>query len=300
MCQQSKLTRVTITRMVHRQNEGDESVTMDTTTALLKDSLIASLSAVNNKSPKNKQEPGVESSTASSSPLDSSLHPSPSTISGPVYSPIAIDLNYTTLPRLPGCKPLHYDSLEEIGVSAKAVASTSVGTSNSNASGHVSFETVEIRRYPMILGDNPSCRYGCPVSLGWEYEEIPTISVDDYEDYRMKQRPRRQGKQLYQLILNYYQRKDIFGRMGLDRNELKQREREMLKIQRQRSRTAMMSPLFKVEDVARSVGRKVQRAFVKRRQRHSEEVEHHNENEGAYDHSANRQHSHCDHVLVFE
>ena len=270
MCQQPKLTRL-ITRMVHRQND-DTSATMETT-ALLKDSLIASLSSVNtNKSLRNEQEPRVDSSTASSSP-DSSLHPSP-TISGPV-SPLEIDLDYATLPRLPACKPLHLDSLEEVNVSVNTVASTAVGTSN-NKSSHVSFENVEIRRYPMILGDNPSCRCGCPVSLGWEYEEIPTISVDDYEDYRIKHRPRRQGKQLYQLILNYYQRQDIFGRMGLDPIELKQRGREMLKIQRQRKHTAIMSPLFKVEDVARSAGRKVQRAFLKRHRHHaSEDEEHH-------------------------
>jgi hypothetical protein len=194
---------------------------------------------------------------------------------------------------------LHYDSAEEIGISAKAVASTAVGTPSNTAIGHVSFENVEIRRYPMILGDNPSCRYGCPVSLGWEHEETPTTSVDDYEDYRIKHRPRRQGKQLCQLILNYCQRKDIFLRMGLDSGELKQREQEMLKIQRQRKRTAIMSPLFKVEDVLRSVGRKVQQAFVKRHPRYHGEVEHHNKNEDAYDHT-NRQHSHCEDALVFE
>jgi hypothetical protein len=299
MCRQTKLSRA---RMVHRQENDNESATTMEDTALLKDSLIASLSAVNkNKSLRNEEELEVGSSTASSSP-DSSLHPR-SPISGPVC-PLAIDLvvlDYgvgTLLPRglVPECKPLH-DSLEEVGVSVKAaVASTAVGTSNKSR--HVSFENVEIRRYPMILGDNPSCRCGCPVSLGWEYdEELPTISVDDYELYRKKHR-RREGKQLYQLILNYYQRQDIFGRMGLDPSELKQREREMLKIQRQRQHTAIMSPLFKVEDVVRSAGRKVQRAFLKRH-RHHREDEQHNENEDAHDYT-NRRHPHSAHVSVFE
>jgi hypothetical protein len=174
MCQQPKLTPRT-TMVLHRQENGnDESTaTMDIGALLVKDhSLIASLSAVKknkNKSlRKEEEEPRVDSSTASSSP-DSSLHSSPTTtISGPVYPPIAVELllDYATLPRLPACKPLH-DSLEqEIGV--VAASTDGVGTSNTikSSSRHVSFENVEIRRYPMILGDNPSCRCGCPVSLG--------------------------------------------------------------------------------------------------------------------------------------
>lgn len=257
---------------------------MGTTGALLKDSLFASLSTVNTKkSLRNELEPRVDASTASSSP-DSSLHSPSPTISGPVY-PIESNLDYASLPRLTACKPLHYASLEEVAISVNLMAGTAVGLSKNKSRRHVRFENIEIRRYPMILGDNPSCRYGCPVSLGWEYEAIPTISVDDYEDYRIKHRPRRRGKQLYQLILNYYERQDIFARMGLDPSELKQRGREILKIQRQRKHTAIMSPLFKVEDVARSAGRKVQRAFLKRHRRH-----HAGEDEG---HHTSRQHSHC-------
>jgi len=45
----------------------------------------------------------------------------------------------------------------------------------------VSFTTVSVRNYELILGDNPEAEF--PLSLGWDYdEESPTsVSVDEYD-----------------------------------------------------------------------------------------------------------------------
>lgn len=46
----------------------------------------------------------------------------------------------------------------------------------------VSFADVNIREYERILGDNPSCTSGPPISLGWGYSPEPIkLSVDDFE-----------------------------------------------------------------------------------------------------------------------
>lgn len=43
----------------------------------------------------------------------------------------------------------------------------------------VSFHNLQIREYDVVLGDNPSCRYGPPVEIGWDYSEANEIRLDD-------------------------------------------------------------------------------------------------------------------------
>jgi hypothetical protein len=93
---------------------------------------------------------------------------------------------------------------------------------------------------------------GAPVSLGWEYEEIPIVTVDDFELFRT---PRRRRK-LHHLILNMYQRQAILERLGVDQKEIQQREREISRIKFQRNLTSTVAPLLSnVEEIIASVGR---------------------------------------------
>lgn len=47
----------------------------------------------------------------------------------------------------------------------------------------VQFESVEIRSYPIVLGDNPSVSGGGPpVSIGWEHDSVTKQSVDNHEN----------------------------------------------------------------------------------------------------------------------
>ena len=45
----------------------------------------------------------------------------------------------------------------------------------------VSFNTVEIKQYERLPGDNPSVSCGVPLSLGWEVVDTQILSVDEYE-----------------------------------------------------------------------------------------------------------------------
>jgi len=54
-------------------------------------------------------------------------------------------------------------------------------TSESSSKRRVSFSCVEIRKYPIILGDNPSCQKGAPLSIDWNYFEKNDHFIDDYE-----------------------------------------------------------------------------------------------------------------------
>jgi hypothetical protein len=72
----------------------------------------------------------------------------------------------------------------------------------------VSFHTVVIREYGMTLGDNPSCSYGPPVCLDWDYEETKKVKLDEYEQTRSKRRTMRQ------MVLSYYKRFEILQNAG--------------------------------------------------------------------------------------
>lgn len=61
---------------------------------------------------------------------------------------------------------------------------------------NISFSTLEIRHYEMILGDNPGGSSGPPLSLGWNYDEDQT-KVLDMEDYEQTREARRKVDQLH-------------------------------------------------------------------------------------------------------
>lgn len=57
--------------------------------------------------------------------------------------------------------------------------------SSRSLKGNVSFSNLSIREYNVEIGDNPSCSYGVPISLGWDYEEHHeslALSDDDWDD----------------------------------------------------------------------------------------------------------------------
>jgi hypothetical protein len=58
----------------------------------------------------------------------------------------------------------------------------------------VKFAHLEIREYNVIIGDHPCCTMGCPLSLGWEFRDVPMIAVDRYEATRSPRRNREELK----------------------------------------------------------------------------------------------------------
>ena len=64
--------------------------------------------------------------------------------------------------------------------SALATATSSSSTTEKKPK-TVQFSNLEIRTYPLTLGDNPSVSSGPPLTLDWNHETTHTISVDAYE-----------------------------------------------------------------------------------------------------------------------
>lgn len=108
---------------------------------------------------------------------------------------------------------------------------TSVGLTESDAKGspkqkHVSFSTVEIREYAVIVGNHPCCSAGLPLSLDWKYNPYPIIkNVNDVG----KQTPARRLSLLERmhLLKKFYSSADLWSAEGERRRELDEEEEEV-------------------------------------------------------------------------
>jgi hypothetical protein len=58
----------------------------------------------------------------------------------------------------------------------------------------VSFGQLNIFEFRQILGDNPGCGNGVPLTIEWEPIDVTTVGVDYYE---LTREPRRTRKELF-------------------------------------------------------------------------------------------------------
>jgi hypothetical protein len=100
----------------------------------------------------------------------------------------------------------------------------------------VRFGSVRIRAYPMTVGDHPSCEHGVPLTLCWNYEQLPDVPVSYFE----RNRKRRKDYQLTAL-----HREQILTKLGHTKEELKEALKEKDRIRKQRKATQRMFPLHK-------------------------------------------------------
>jgi hypothetical protein len=152
------------------------------------------------------------------------------------------------------------------GVSCQPSARRSCLTSGKHSHKKVvSFDTstVSIRHFAYILGDNPSCVIGPPIQCGWEILLIDgrsevTHDLAEYEKYYHKKRaipssgqrvPKHLRKQRRQLGLRQFslsaeQRCRLLTRIGYSKPEWLAVEKEMRRIQHQRTFSAIFGPLL--------------------------------------------------------
>ena len=66
--------------------------------------------------------------------------------------------------------------------------STTASSSLSGATYSVSFDSIFIREYPLLPGDNPSITDGPPMTFGWIHEDEYSYPINEYELYRLDDR----------------------------------------------------------------------------------------------------------------
>lgn len=105
-------------------------------------------------------------------------------------------------------------------------------TYESCSSKKVRFSRVEFREYDMILGDNPSCSHGPPVSLGWCCFNTFSISLEITEHYDTKQH-----RCLKEMVLPRHVRERILLDQNFSRSDQRRVivENQVIKDKRKRS-----------------------------------------------------------------
>lgn len=73
----------------------------------------------------------------------------------------------------------------------------------------VFFDCVDVRSYPIVLGDNPSVSKGAPISIDWHHFCQDTSDLDKYEEARQNAR-----RSKAQMRIPYSVRYDILERAG--------------------------------------------------------------------------------------
>mmetsp|Transcript_33470 Transcript_33470/g.48474 ORF Transcript_33470/g.48474 Transcript_33470/m.48474 type:complete len:228 (-) Transcript_33470:103-786(-) len=122
-----------------------------------------------------------------------------------------------------------------------AVAGNHDGRSRSNAAQHrsvrVSFDRIEVREYPVRLGDHPDCSSGPPITIGWDHVRERTCSVDEYETDRL---PR---KCLSQLKLSYFERKSRLRSVACSDKDIRDAITQVQQVQMEREESNKV-PMF--------------------------------------------------------
>jgi len=139
----------------------------------------------------------------------------------------------------------------------------------------VSFSHLQIRTYETILGDNPSCSSGPPLSLGWKYDPSHcTASIDEYEAHQAHLygvapdgTPRRSCP--VDLVLYRWEREDFLLKAGYTRQELAERVRISNKTKLKRNQTVNNLQVAFIEEGVETVRRTLRRWVLKKdRTRH--------------------------------
>ena len=98
----------------------------------------------------------------------------------------------------------------------------------------VQFDRVDIREYNTVLSNNPACRYGPSIELGWEYRQDQRqhdVSVSQYEKARQGKR-RTKASQYY---LSEVQREATLQRANFSKQDIKKATKSKNKARRQRN-----------------------------------------------------------------
>jgi hypothetical protein len=122
----------------------------------------------------------------------------------------------------------------------------------------VRFSTLEIREYPMCIGENPAGSVGVPISIDWDHVDEIICSIDDYEEVHPSRRS------ASQMNLPSRQRSDILKSLGYSRREISEATKHAIKVRIDRQRTIDTLHLAPIEEFIERTTRAVLNATIRR------------------------------------
>jgi hypothetical protein len=138
-------------------------------------------------------------------------------------------------------------------MSADSTVATDASVSSSE-SRRVSFGAIHVREFERIVGDHPDTRIGVPLSIGWAFFENRPVNIDKYESDKVSKGNLRMSSITRKNVLH-----NVFG---IPEEELRNAEKEVQKIRKQRDGTKNQSKIVgKTESAFKSAKRKIRRVL---------------------------------------
>lgn len=142
--------------------------------------------------------------------------------------------------------------------SALVVTPNNYWTKRSNGSSRscktsVIFTEVKVRRYDIVIGDNPSVTMGPPLSIGWEFESESSFNIDEFEECRGVRRSSAE------MVMPRAVREELLLSNGFTKKEIMEVVKEVAKCKNNRQLTVenmKFEPVeLKIENCKRSLRR---------------------------------------------
>lgn len=138
---------------------------------------------------------------------------------------------------------------------------------NKSTSKSVRFKSVQIREHGLMPTINPSVTSGPALGLAWEYNDLPTYSLQSYEQTR----PTRRTRAEFQMPQSV--RVEILRQEGFSRKEIQETVRAINIARKQRRATVMTQEVEELHLAVEWVGRKVKKAIGARSTSTKEEAQ---------------------------
>ncbi|GAX17602.1 hypothetical protein FisN_18Lh258 [Fistulifera solaris] len=124
----------------------------------------------------------------------------------------------------------------------------------------VSFKHVHVKEFDRIIGDNPSCSFGVPISIGWTVENESEIDMEEYESFREHHR-----RSKLEMLLPKETREVLLMDWGCSTKDMSLAVKEKVKIKNQRNFTvAKLGPIDSLEEWMERANRKMKKMFRRR------------------------------------
>jgi len=119
----------------------------------------------------------------------------------------------------------------------------------------VSFHNLQIREYNIELGDNPSCRFGPPVTIGWDYSEANEILLDDMMSDGNEEKKERK-------LLDVHTRYDILRDAGFSDKDIMKTVKDVSIIRKQRYKSVSNEKYDKINERIENISRKFKKLGI--------------------------------------
>lgn len=149
-----------------------------------------------------------------------------------------------------------YPKEEDLILDEEEVSSTLPDDTTSDSSTDartVRFGPVHVREYNRIVGDHPDVRYGPPIGIGWDWEEVAVRSLDEHEVIR------KESQKGLRRLTSLTRRNMLRNTEGVSEEDIQQAEAEVARVckQREESKNESSKSKSKTQKMFQKIGKRL-------------------------------------------